>query len=210
VWKRAALIGVFVGLVVGALLVWWYSRTRDAADPPASMPGTGSVASNSPTATPDAAAIAGDAAPAEARPKRMTQDQRAALIETIRESYRKRTTTTGATPSGPPPALPEVPVDKEYIRSAVRELIPLLSECYQEGLARDPALQGNVVVDFTIEGEPGVGAVIGESKIVDAKTDLKDPLVQECIAETMHALQISPPANGGTIRVTYPFAFAPE
>ncbi|HEY1551631.1 MAG TPA: sigma-70 family RNA polymerase sigma factor [Kofleriaceae bacterium] len=113
--------------------------------------------------------------------------------------------------SSPPPSLgDDDDLDRAYIRSAMQELIPLLTECYQAGVDRDPKLAGTVAVDFTIEGEPGVGAVIGDSKIDPdpAQTTLGDPDVRECIQETMYALEIDPPAHGGVVHVHYPFAFS--
>ena len=194
--------------VIAAGVTWRLVRCTKSDDATNAPSGSASVQGS---ATLIDAAITEPVAAEPKGARRMTQDERAKLIETIRESYRKRTApSSGSTPSGPPPALPEIPIDNEYIFSAVRELMPMLKECYEEGLERDPKLQGNIAVELTIEGEPGVGAVIGESKIIDAKTDLKDAAVQECIAETMHALQISPPANGGTIRVINQFSFAPE
>jgi hypothetical protein len=116
--------------------------------------------------------------------------------------------------SGPAPVLPEpVPeavVDKAYIRRAVRELIPLLRDCYDQGLERDPKLAGTVTVDFTIEGEPAVGGVIGHSAIDPAGTALPDAAARECIQETMYALEIDPPADGGVVTVRYPFAFSSD
>jgi rRNA maturation protein Nop10 len=32
--------------------------------------------------------------------------------------------------------------------------------------------------------------------------------MQECIAQTMYALEIDPPADGGKINVKYPFQFS--
>jgi len=100
-------------------------------------------------------------------------------------------------------------MDKQYIRAAVREIIPLLGDCYLEGMLRNPKLAGKVVVDFTIEGEPDVGGVVGESAIDAKESDLADPAVRECIQETIYALEIDPPASGGVVRVHYPFEFRP-
>jgi RNA polymerase sigma factor (sigma-70 family) len=137
---------------------------------------------------------------------------RPALLDAIRKEHVRRAAASGNSNSatGAAPALPEADLDREYIRAAVRELIPLLSDCYSEGLTRDPELAGKIVVDFTIEGEPGVGGIVGESAIDAAHSDLPDPAVRECIQETMHAIQIDPPASGGVVRVHYPFAFAPD
>ena len=100
-------------------------------------------------------------------------------------------------------------MDKQYIRGAVKEIVPMLSECYEEGLERNPKLAGGtVVVEFTIEGEPGVGGLVGESKIDPKATSLGDDAVLQCIQETMYALKIDPPTNGGIVQVRYPFAFS--
>jgi RNA polymerase sigma factor (sigma-70 family) len=140
--------------------------------------------------------------------------KRASLLAAIRDARNKRTSTTSSssTPSAPAsgPTLPGGDLDKEYIRAAVKEIIPLMSDCYAEGLERDPTLKGNVFVAFTIEGEPDVGGVVSESAIEDINSTIKDATVRECIQETMYALKIDPPANGGSIKVRYPIAFAPS
>jgi hypothetical protein len=90
----------------------------------------------------------------------------------------------------------------------VKAIIPQLLECYEDGLARNPKIGGTIVVDFTIEGEPEVGGVVGQSAIDPEKSTLIDPAVRECIQETMYALEIDPPESGGVVRVHYPFAFS--
>lgn len=102
--------------------------------------------------------------------RKLAPAAKASLLAAIRAEYGKRTTavaSTGASSaSTPAPALPaDGDLDKEYIRTAVRELLPMVAECYEEGLERDPMLSGSVIVDFTIEGEPGVGGVVGESAV---------------------------------------------
>jgi hypothetical protein len=50
--------------------------------------------------------------------------------------------------------------DRNYIRDAVQALMPMLVECYGAALERAPTLSGELVVTFTIEGEPSVGALV--------------------------------------------------
>jgi RNA polymerase sigma factor (sigma-70 family) len=159
---------------------------------------------------------AGSQAPSVAKPRvERLADARArtVLLDAIRQTHERRAAALAqsTTPGGttPAPALPESEIDKKYIRAAVREMIPLLSECYEAGLERDPKLAGKIVVKFTIEGEQDVGGVVGESKVDPDESTLADPAVQECIQETMYALKIDPPPNGGVVRVHYPFLFAP-
>lgn len=203
--KLALAIGALVLVTGGAAL--WIARDGSEAAPPAAP-----AAVSAPRA-PGATAPPSPATPSPPPRVRRLPDRRARdeLLATIRDHYQRRTGAPAATTSAAPaPALPPVAtLDKAYIRAAVRELLPLLSDCYAEGLTRDPALAGDVVVDFTIEGEPGVGGVIGDSKIDPERTEIADPTVRECIQETMYALEIDPPAGGGTVHVTYPFRFSP-
>jgi hypothetical protein len=118
--------------------------------------------------------------------------------------------TSSASSSGPRPALPDEPdLDKDYIRAQVRELIPLLSECYEKELEHDPKLAGSVVVNFTIEGAPDVGGLVSESSIDADKSTISNAAVRECIQETMYGLEIAAPAGGGKVEVNYPFVFRP-
>ena len=200
--KKIALV-VAVLAVAGGAARWFVKRT-----PPRST---------SAIATPTGSA---------SRATRLDKPARDALVAAIRDARSKRmaglggaasstssssssSSSTGTRSSAP--ALPDEDgdLDKAYIRSAMQELIPLLVECYNDGLTRDPKLAGSVVVDFTVEGEPGVGGVIGDSAIDPKESDLPDPAVRECIQETMYALEIDPPKNGGTVRVHYPFTFHP-
>ncbi|MBA3451733.1 MAG: AgmX/PglI C-terminal domain-containing protein [Deltaproteobacteria bacterium] len=131
------------------------------------------------------------------------------LLNQIRSAQAKRTAGNAASSgsAAAPPTLPEGHIDKAYIQASVRELIPLLAECFEQGLAQNPKLGGSIIVDFTIEGEPGVGGVIGESTIDAAASTLTDATVRECVQETMFAIEIEPPAGGGVIKVRYPFDF---
>ena len=161
-----------------------------------------------PAGKPAAAGAVEAAAPSMVR--RIDPATRSARLEAIRRA-RSASATGGERRTGakePPPALAtaEGDLDKAYIREAVQGIVPLLAECYQEGLERDPSLAGAVVVDFTIEGEPEVGGLVGESSI--QKTSIHDPAVLECIQETMYALEIDPPSGGGVVHVNYPFKFA--
>jgi RNA polymerase sigma factor (sigma-70 family) len=139
---------------------------------------------------------------------------RASLLAAIREARARHATaatSAGGAASGAAYAAPALPVedlDKAYIKACVQEILPLLTECYEEGIQRDPKLAGSIVVEFTIEGEPGIGGLVGESKIDPKDSTLGDPVVRECVQETMYALKIDPPTNGGIVQVRYPFAFS--
>jgi hypothetical protein len=193
-------IGLVATAAVAGGAVWLGTRAR-ASEPQQPAATTSTVAS---------------AASGPMHVARLDPAKRAALLELIRSAHEHRaappasaaSTTSGTSAATAAPALPGVDLDKEYIQAAVREIAPLLRECYESGLSRDPSISGKIVVDFTIEGEPDVGGVIGDSAIDADKSSLTDPGVRECVKETMYALQIDPPPMGGVVRVAYPFVFA--
>jgi RNA polymerase sigma factor (sigma-70 family) len=204
---KLALVGVT--LAVAACATWFGTRARDgntSVVAPASAAAPSSSATPAPTATPP---------PSHVR-RLQSSAERTALVEQIRAARQQRTAgashagTAPAATAAPAPALPASTVDKAYIRRSVRELLPLLKDCYEQGLQRDAKLAGTVVIDFTIEGEPGVGGVIGHSAIDDGASSLSDAATRECMQETMYALEIDPPADGGVVTVKYPFAFSSD
>jgi RNA polymerase sigma factor (sigma-70 family) len=152
------------------------------------------------------------------------------MIQAIRAARERRIAASGVAalrsaqahaegpPAGPhaqPPPEParatgEGELDKDYIRQAVRDLAPLLSECYSEGLERDPSMSGTVVVKFTIEGEPDIGGVVGLSQLDEHQSTIADATVRECVTQTMYGIEIDAPSHGGIINVTYPFSFHPS
>ncbi len=204
--KKIVLVVLALAVASGAAL-WLVNRTTPRATSATAASPAGSANKPHATRLDKASRDALVAAIHEARAKRVAQPAGASQSST---SSTSGTTSSGA--RGSAPTLPDEDgdLDKAYIRSAMQEIIPLLTECYSEGLTRDPTLAGNVAVDFTIEGEPGVGGVIGNSTIDPTQSTLPDPAVRECIQETMYALEIDPPKNGGTVQVHYPFTFAPH
>jgi RNA polymerase sigma factor (sigma-70 family) len=198
--KLVILVATVLAIAGGA--VWFGTRDRGAheaaaAAPPATMPAT-----------------AAQGTPGKVHVEKLADKvARELLLAKIKDAEARRNEAT-ATPASqhaatPRPTLPGGDLDKDYIRAAVKQIIPMLTECYEHGLLRDPKLAGKVVVDFTIEGEQDVGGLVGESTIDATHSDLPDPQVRECIQETMYALQIDPPPNGGMIEVKYPFEFRP-
>jgi RNA polymerase sigma factor (sigma-70 family) len=198
---------------VGGGVAWYQVRARASTDvPPTAAAAVVPLAAAPPAAT----------AP-RPRVRRLAAGERPALLQRIsaaRQAAQARAPSrvfdyapddprraTATRPAGAP-ALPPGDLDKDYIRASVRELLPMIRECYEEGLARAPGLEGTITVHFTIDGEPEVGGVIGESSIVEENTTLADAQVLECVQETMYGIEIEPPQGGGVVEVTYPFLFA--
>ena len=146
------------------------------------------------------------------------------LLRRAIEQARRARVAQAAPPEGAPGASAATPTDdtaqppgrlgREYITAAVREMRPLLAECYE--LARDAAHragddapEGRLVMRFVVGGEPGVGGVIEESEVLGTST-LRDPVLDECFAETLRTLELPPPEEGGQVEVRYPFELSSD
>jgi len=145
------------------------------------------------------------------------------LLQAIRSAAQSRLAamTAAPVPAQPrsataPPALPASSdddgddPDKDYVQQAMTALAPTIGDCYRQALKTQPTLAGTLVLNFTIEGQPGVGGVVTESSVDPDQSEIKDPGLSQCVQDTVFALEIDPPSNGGTVKVTYPFTFRPK
>ncbi|MFH1807741.1 MAG: AgmX/PglI C-terminal domain-containing protein [Pseudomonadota bacterium] len=98
-------------------------------------------------------------------------------------------------------------LSKEYIQAQVREIVPLVKECYEQALETQPGLSTTLKVRFTIEGDPELGGVISSSDILDIDGGVAPGSLGECVRETMYALRLKAPEGGGKVTVHYPFRF---
>jgi hypothetical protein len=90
----------------------------------------------------------------------------------------------------------------EVIQRIVRQNIGRFRFCYENGLRKDPKLEGKVVVGFVIDREGSV-----ESAASDGST-LKDTGVVSCVTKAFLTLRFPKP-EGGVVKVNYPILFAP-
>jgi hypothetical protein len=172
------------------------------------------------------AAAVGDARPAfvgaqDGMKSRRLQDKaaRAALFQAILKAQSRRlgARTGSATrdPGDPEQAGGEAPVgelDKEYIRDAVSEVIPEIRKCYEMVLRDAPALEGRLVVSFSILGEPDLAGMIDDINVEDDSDEVmrsSAPLTK-CMIDALSTLEFPPPENGGVVEVRYPFSFSAQ
>jgi TonB family protein len=94
-------------------------------------------------------------------------------------------------------------LDKDIIRRIVRAHINEVRYCYNQGLTKDPNLEGRVKVQFTI-GPTGAVPVA-----VVAEKTIKDNNVAQCIAKAVKRWKFPRPPQGGNVVVTYPFVLQP-
>jgi len=217
---RNAIVGVlFIALLAAAVvLARWAGSGRSKATARESSP-PGARSSGEPGGrtleAPSGATLARNGAPAEqSAGTRRVNEARERLARDILRARERRTEREKSQPagdgSGSPgerPELKEGMMEKEYIQDRVREIVPLIKECYELALDQKPSLAGKLTVRFTLAGEPEIGGIVESSEIDTESSTISDPGMSECISETMYALEFEPPANGGQVEVRYPFKF---
>lgn len=90
----------------------------------------------------------------------------------------------------------------EVIQRIVRQNYGRFRMCYEQGLARNPNLEGRVQVRFAIDR---AGMV---SSVQNGGSDLPDSGVTSCVMGAYYGLSFPPP-EGGIVTVTYPIMFQP-
>lgn len=90
----------------------------------------------------------------------------------------------------------------EVIRRIVRQNFGRFRMCYEQGLARNPNLEGRVGVRFVIGRD---GAV---SNVGNGGSDIPDSGVVSCVISAFYGLSFPQP-EGGIVQVTYPIMFSP-
>ncbi|MDB4995244.1 MAG: putative abductin-like protein [Myxococcaceae bacterium] len=96
----------------------------------------------------------------------------------------------------------EADLSTDAIQRVVRQHFGAFRKCYEDGLGRDKALAGKVVVRFDVAADGHAGAAAKE-----AGTDLKDDKVVTCVLQPFAGLTFPPPKK--KVTVTYPIIFAP-
>jgi hypothetical protein len=109
-------------------------------------------------------------------------------------------------PEAEPREETETTVDKEEIRQAIRTVVPLIRQCFQDVAARYPGSQ-SVTLKFTIEGQ-GLTGHFRDGEVVD--TTIQDPFALACFLDSLLDVRFPPPRGGGRVTVTYPFRFEPK
>lgn len=107
---------------------------------------------------------------------------------------------------GPTMRVPTVTVGgrmpPEVIQRVVRQNHGRMRLCYEQGLARNPNLEGRVEVRFLIGSDGRVGsAALGSSTMPDSA-------VSSCVVSAFYSISFPSP-DAGTVRVTYPISFTP-
>lgn len=90
----------------------------------------------------------------------------------------------------------------EVIQRIVRQNFGHFRLCYEQGLTKNPRLEGRVSVRFVIGNDGAVSAV-------SAAGDLADQTMKSCLTGAFYGLSFPAP-SGGIVTVTYPLMFQPQ
>lgn len=91
----------------------------------------------------------------------------------------------------------------ETIRRIVRQNHGSFRSCYEQGLGRNPSLEGRVSARFMIDRDGSV------SNVANGGSDLPDSQVVDCVLRVYYRLSFPAP-EGGVVSVTYPLNFQPD
>jgi len=157
---------------------------------------------------PGEAPVAKPAARSKTYPRPANAIDRAARIKLLAELAAKLSS-AGSAKSEHTSAAGRQPVQgslsKEYIQESIREILPMLKECFEMALTENPHLNGKIVVRFTIIADEEYGGLIEDSRVLDDTELAANQTINECFRETIYAMKIKAPSGGGRVTVNYPF-----
>jgi pSer/pThr/pTyr-binding forkhead associated (FHA) protein len=90
----------------------------------------------------------------------------------------------------------------EVIQRIVRQNYGRFRQCYEQGLSRNPNLEGRVQVRFVIGRDGSV------SNVGNGGSDIPDSAVVQCVIRNYYGLSFPQP-EGGIVTVVYPIMFSP-
>lgn len=92
-------------------------------------------------------------------------------------------------------------LSREAIRRVVRQHLPEVKACYEQGLVGQPDLEGRVAVRFIISPSGAVQSALVQD------TSLHHGKVESCVTGAVQRWGFPTPENGGIVVVSYPFQF---
>ncbi len=101
-------------------------------------------------------------------------------------------------------------LDGASIQAGIGERLGEIRECYEGWLGRNPGLEGELLVQFTIGVDPEDEELGAVSEIDIADSTIDHVWMEGCVASVMQDVEFPPPEGGGTVDVTYPFRFSTE
>lgn len=97
-------------------------------------------------------------------------------------------------------------LDLDYVSRQLKEIMPMMRQCYQNELALNKQAKGDLEVQFTLIADAELGGLVEEAKIIGGTISHKGGLA-ECVRETTYAVRLAAPEAGGRVTVRYPIKF---
>jgi len=200
---------VLVGVAVAVIAVWLLLNRGDDPKAIAADPGSGSA-----TTTTGAATTGTPSTKTKPVDKvgRVSSEQRRRLAEQIARARANRVAPSsgGTSPTTPRPELADngdAKLVRTTMKEAMREIIPILADCYDKAGDKVPA-EIKVVADMTLTGDPDIGTIIDTNGIADGDGKPLEPAFDLCLKDALVSIEMPPLSEGGEVKVTYPFLFA--
>ncbi|HTL35314.1 MAG TPA: hypothetical protein VL326_19430 [Kofleriaceae bacterium] len=198
-------LGIVVAIAAIALCVWYLRKPHKS------------------TAAPDEPKQAAGSAHRPDRPaaidhvQKLPSAERKQLADRIAaaQAERKaaRPSTGGAAISAPaaprlPDNLPDEPaISKTQFRDAMREVIPIITECYTKALPTLAEPNIDVLAKIRVTGDPDIGSIIDTDQVTFKDGAQLPAKFDECLRDTFSQLALPPLAEGDVLEVHYPFRF---
>ncbi len=100
-------------------------------------------------------------------------------------------------------------LDPDEVRASVKEVLPLMAECFDLSNPATAHIEGELVAKLAIQSEPDVGTIIADADLSEGDAVLVDNAeLTECLHETLMSLELPPLPSGGEATIDYPFAFS--
>lgn len=215
--NRNWLLALALVLLAGLSLYAWRLLTpgadnaeaEEAVSDPMARPASPGAAETSPAERAPRPVAEADRKRLASGRRLMTPAQhRARLMKILRKlqaAAETPATTGGADPGSEVETVPRLTA--KYIKAAIKDVVPLIKECYENALRKDPNLGGKMVVTFEIVADSDLGGLVSTSAIDPKRSDITAPNMRECVRETIYALEFPKPESGGKTKVSYPFRF---
>jgi hypothetical protein len=110
-------------------------------------------------------------------------------------------------PAGPSPD--GASFGTEYVSQRIHDdYLPLMNDCYSEGLKKNPDLAGKLVIKIRIVGTKGTGGLVDWVDTASEDNTLDDKDMIECLKQSMYSVTFAPPPDDGAVTVTIPVRLA--
>jgi hypothetical protein len=203
--NKVVIGSVVAFITVAGGLVAWRASASHAAEPARSA---ASPVALSPASPPSAQAA--PASPSLAIPRHAVQlpsvAERQRVVERIaaaQSAHQSAATKAPSLAAEDPPA----DLDKEVIRTAMREVLPFIQECYEAALPTLKSPDLDLHAHLVLTGDPDVGTLIDADKLNDGNGVALPAKLDDCLRSTFQTLELPPIGEGDRIDVDYPFVF---